>query len=61
MKGNKSFLKIILISYSILEFKLFPGGHIANGSVIVVKDHFVYMLHGNNKVQKKFVYYYNIQ
>ena len=38
----------------------FPGGHIANGSVIVVKDHFVYILHGNNKVQKRFVYYHNI-
>ena len=35
----------------------FPGGHIANGSVIVVKDHFVYILHGNNKVQKRFVCY----
>ena len=34
----------------------FPGGHIANGSVIVVKDHFVYILHGNYKVQKRFVY-----
>ena len=32
----------------------FPGGHIANGSVLAVKDHFLYIVHGNTTYQKKY-------